>query len=185
MGEVTGLLQQACAGDTAAQARLLDRLYADLERMARGRLRASGDLTLLDARALVHEFYLRLQSAGELRFEDRAHFLAYAARVMRSIVVDVVRARGAARRGGGRRPLTLSTDLAGALGDPDATAQAVHEALAALESVDARLARIVEMRFFGGFAEEEVAAALGVGVRTVQREWRKARMLLAGFLQPL
>jgi RNA polymerase sigma factor (TIGR02999 family) len=178
MSEITTLLRAAAAGDRAAADRAYALLYADLRRLARSRLRRSGEVTQLDTTALVHESFLRLNGGGAA-FPDRHHFLAYAARVMRSVVVDLVRARQAERRGGGVEHVTLNTtvvDAAGASGDE---VLRVHEALGELAAVDARAAEVVEMRYFGGLAEAEIALALGVTERTVQRDWHKARLFLA------
>lgn len=180
MSEITTLLHAAHAGDREAADRAYTLLYAELRRLAHSRLRREGDLTALDTTALVHESYLRLQGAAAPAFPDRHHFLSYASRVMRSVVVDLVRARRADRRGGGESPLTLSTTLAHDLpGGGEDEVLRVHEALAELAAVDERLAGVVEMRYFGGLSEAEIAAALGVTERTVQRDWHKARLFLA------
>jgi RNA polymerase sigma factor (TIGR02999 family) len=127
---------------------------------------------------LVHESYLRLQRVGQLDFADRKHFLSYAAKVMRSIVIDTVRARLAERRGG--HVVHVPLDVEG--GEPVATSDEdvlrVHEALDELAHLDVRLGKVVEMRYFGGLSEAEIAECLGVTERTVQRDWQKARMLL-------
>jgi len=181
MGEITSLLRRAGDGDKAAEQQLLQRLYGDLRRMAAARWRAG---SVAEPTTLVHEFYLRLRESEGLEFPDRGHFMAYAARVMRSIVVDLARERGAARRGSGAKHVPLDTTLADKLPAEQDDALGVHEALAELQSVDARLAAVVEMRYFGGFSEAEIAAALQVTERTVQRDWRKARLLLAAMLAP-
>ena len=184
MGEITELLRAASKGDAAAADRVMQAMYGELHRLAKSRMaRSGGDFTLLDATSLVHEFYLRLQGAGELDFPDRGHFLAYASRVMRSIVVDVVRERGAARRDAAK-DVPLDTNLGEILGAPGTDVVGVHDALLELERVDARLASVVEMRFFGGFSEAEIAEALGVNERTVQRDWKKASLLLGAMIAP-
>ncbi len=185
MSEITTLLQAARSGDREAADRAYSLLYADLRRLAHSRLRREGVYTLLDTTSLVHESYLRLHGAAEPGFAGRDQFLAYAARVMRSVVVDLVRARNAERRGGGAAHVTLSTTLvegdAGHGGGPNGRDEVlqVHEALDALEQQDARLASVVEMRYFGGLSEREIAEAMGVTERTVQRDWQKARLFLA------
>lgn len=179
MSEITILLRAASAGDTGAADRVVALLYADLQRLARRRLQQSGELTLLDATALVHESYLKLQQAGELDFPDRKHFLAYAARVMHTIVIDQVRARQALRHGGDLQQVTLNTAVADATPNGDDEILHVHEALAELSALDPRLGQVVEMRYFAGLAEAEIADALGVTERTVQRDWQKARMFLS------
>jgi RNA polymerase sigma factor (TIGR02999 family) len=141
-------------------------------------------MTLLDATSLVHEFYLRLQSTGELEFPDRRHFFAYASKAMRSIVIDAVRDRLAQRRGGGAGEVALDTGIEEMIAAPGTDILGVHAALDELEQVDARLASVVEMRYFGGFSEAEIAEALEVTERTVQRDWHKARLLLAAMLRP-
>lgn len=156
--------------------------YRDLRRMAHARLRDGGRNTLLDTTVLVHESYLRLARVPDLQFPDRAHFLAYAGRAMRSIIVDLVRQRASERADGGLR-ITLHTDWP----EADAGEQqilGVHEALKSLSQVDPRMAQVVEMRWFVGASEAEIAAALGVTERTVRRDWVQARLFLAQALQP-
>jgi RNA polymerase sigma factor (TIGR02999 family) len=181
--DITNLLRAAHDGDRQAADRAFALLYDDLQRLARSRLRREGDFTLLDTGALVHESYLRLQGGPQAgsapSFADRDHFLAYAARVMRSVVVDLVRARRADRRGGDAAHVTLSTTLVGALPSQQDEVLQVHEALESLAALDERLARVVEMRYFGGLTEAEIAQALGVTERTVQRDWHKARLFLS------
>lgn len=178
MEDITILLRAAGRGDTAAADQVMALLYDDLRRIAHSRLRASGELTLLDTHSLVHEAWLRLQNAGQLDFGDRQHFMAYAARVMRNIVVDAVRARNADRRGGGDLHVPLDTEISESVGMPGQDLLRLHEALEELSTVDARLVKVVEMRFFAGLSENEIADCLGVTERTVQRDWRKARALL-------
>jgi RNA polymerase sigma factor (TIGR02999 family) len=180
MADITSLLRAAANGDRQAADLVIRHLYADLRQVARARLRASGELTLLDTTALVHESYLRLQRAGGVEFADRKHFLAYAAKVMRNVVVDAVRERAAERRGGEAPHVTLNTEVGTAVpahGDDDVLR--VHEALDELAALDERLAQVVEMRYFAGLSEAEIADCLGVTERTVQRDWRKARALLS------
>lgn len=184
--EITTMLRAAQAGDTRAADQAVALLYADLQQMARSRLRQSGQLTLLDATGLVHESYLRLlaqQQAGGLEFPDRQHFLAYASKVMHSVVVDLVRAREAERRGGGADHVTLNTAIADLPPQRDDEILRVHEALEELAQLEPRLAQVVEMRYFGGLLEAEIAEALGVTERTVQRDWQKARLFLSMSLQ--
>jgi len=176
--DITQLLRQASAGDARAADEVVARLYADLRRIAVSRLRQSGDLTL-DATALVHESYLRLQRAGGLDFPDRKHFLGYASRVMHTIVIDQVRARQAERRGGALQQVTFNTGIADLAPQRDDEVLRVHEALEELAAMDARLAQVVEMRYFAGLTEPEIAETLGVTERTVQRDWSKARLFLS------
>jgi RNA polymerase sigma factor (TIGR02999 family) len=162
---------------------LFSMLYADLRRMARSRLSSGGRTVLLDTTALLHESFLRLHGAGEVRLEDRSQFLAYAATVMRSVVIDFVRRRASAKRGGDIEHVTLDTDLAAqGLGASDDEILAVHRALESLGKIDERLVRVVEMRYFAGLTDDEIASALEVSGRTVRRDWERARLLLAGML---
>ena len=181
--DITLLLKAAGNGDTQATEQLMAALYADLQRLARSRLRRSGEITLLDTRALVHESFLRMQRAGEGDFADRQHFFAYAARVMHTIVIDMVRARQAERRGGDALHVTLNTEVADGVAHDDEQILRVHEALEDLAAADARLAQVVEMRYFGGLSEAEIADCLGVTERTVQRDWQKARLFLSAALK--
>jgi RNA polymerase sigma factor (TIGR02999 family) len=152
--------------------------YDRLRALAHARLQRGGREALLDTTALVHESFLRIAQAGGAPGADRAHFLRYASRVMRSVIVDTVRARVAERRGGGAAHETLDLSLlSGAFGD-EAEILRVHEALEVLARHDERLARVVEMRYFGGLSEVEIGEALGVTDRTVRRDWEKARLLL-------
>ncbi len=182
-GDLTSLLHRAQAGDAAAADALFAESYPLLQRMARARLRAHVRTPTLDTGALVHEAYLRFVSSGRLRIEDRLHFQRWTARVMRSVIVDMARRRLAERRGGDVVRVSLTSDLPMAV---DAAAQdlvvRVHEALENFPERDARAAQVVELRFFAGMTEPEVAEALGVTDRTVRRDWEKARLLLAGML---
>lgn len=156
--------------------------YPELKKIASARLYSAGHLTQLNTTALVNESYLKLGGRiGELSFPSRRHFFAYASRVMRSIIVDLVRERSAERRGGDLRRVTLST----AMGEGIATADEplhVDEALTALEQVEPRLAQVVEMSYFAGMTQDEIAEALGVTARTVRRDWDKARVILKAML---
>lgn len=179
MADITTLLRAAANGDRQAADLVINLLYADLRQVARARLREAGELTLLDTTALVHESYLRLQRAGSVEFVDRKHFLAYAAKVMRNVIVDAVRERAAERRGGDSPHVTLSTEVGNGVSLDDEEVLRVHEALEELAALDERLAQVVEMRYFAGLSEAEIADCLGVTERTVQRDWRKARALLS------
>ncbi|WP_397533028.1 ECF-type sigma factor [Roseateles sp.] len=177
--EITQLLRAASQGDAGAADQVVALLYADLRRIAGRRMQQSGDMTLLDATALVHESYLKLQRAGELDFADRKQFLAYAAKVMHNIVIDQIRARQADKRGGEQVLLTLNTAIADLAPQGDEEVLRVHEALAELAEAEPRLAQVVEMRYFAGLTEAEIAEALDITERTVQRDWAKARLFLA------
>ena len=178
MSRLTELLGQLEAGVPRARDALFAAAYTELHRLARARLRDGGRNTVLDTTCLVHETYLRLVSAGELRAEDRRAFFAYASQVMRSVIVDSARERIARKRGGDLLPLTLSTQLAVSVDDHE-TVLKVHEALEALERADPRLAQVAQMRYFGGYSEREIAETLDIGERTVRRDWEKARLILA------
>jgi RNA polymerase sigma factor (TIGR02999 family) len=157
---------------------LFAQLYAELRRMAHGRMRQAGGITLLNTTALVHESYLRLRGTRP-ELADREHFLAYASRAMRGVVVDMLRARNAQRRGGEVAEVPLDEEFVPGDLRLDDEVLRVHEALDALAATDARLARVVELRYFGGLTEEEVAAVLDVNMRTVQRDWQRARLFLS------
>jgi RNA polymerase sigma factor (TIGR02999 family) len=162
---------------------LFPSLYNELRRLARSRLAGGGRPTLLDTSALVHEAFMHMQKNGGVQVTDREHFMAYAATTMRNIVIDFVRKRKAERRGGDAEHVTLDTRAAeqiGAAGDDEILA--VHEALQTLAEVDARLVRVVEMRYFAGLTDLEIASALNVTDRTVRRDWERARLLLAEML---
>lgn len=183
MQDITQMLKAASQGDRAAGDRVVAALYDDLRRQARRHLRQSGGMTLLDTTALVHEVWLRLADLQGQDYPDRRHFLAYAARAMRSVVVDLVRARQADRRGGGQQMLTLDTAVAEHTPQADDDVLKVHEALDELGQAEPRLAQVVEMRYFAGLTERDIAEALGVTERTVQRDWQKARLFLAASLR--
>ena len=176
---ITELIERANRGDQDAVNRLFAELYAELHEMARNRIRRHMPITMLDTTALLHESYLRLTKLGALSVTSRAHFLAYASRVMRSIIVDFARRRLAERRGGGAVEVSLDTESFEPAASPEADVVRVHEALEELAAADERLVRLVEMRYFGGLTEEEIAAALELSARTVQRDWEKARLLLS------
>jgi RNA polymerase sigma factor (TIGR02999 family) len=178
MAQLTQLLERMRTGDAAARDALFAAAYEELRRLARARLREGGRSTVLETTSLVHECYLRFVGAGELRAEDRRTFFAYSSQVMRSLIVNSVRDRRAMRRGGDSPHLTLSTGLDPGLSGDEDTVLKVHEALEVLEQADSRLAQVAQMRYFGGYTEEEVAAALDVTERTVRRDWEKARLIL-------
>jgi RNA polymerase sigma factor (TIGR02999 family) len=183
MHQLTELLGRLRAGDAEARNALFAAAYAELHRLARSRLRDGGRNTLLDTTGLVHESFLRFVSGGALRAEDRRAFFAYISQVMRSVIVNSARERIAQKRGGDLRPLTLSTQLAADVAENEATILRVHEALEALEQADPRLAEVAQMRYFGGYSEQEIAETLGISDRTVQRDWEKARLILAAALR--
>jgi RNA polymerase sigma factor (TIGR02999 family) len=183
MAELTSLLAAAREGDERAAGAAFALLYDDLRRLARSRLRQHRTQALLDTTSLVHECFLKLVGQRVLAVEDRAHFFAYAAHVMRSVIVDFARARRAERRGGDAEHLVLDTAQAERLALPENDVLRVHEALEVLEHAEPRLAQVVEMRWFAGLDELEVAQALGISERTVRRDWEKARLLLMAALR--
>ena len=172
--EVTVLLARARAGDAQALGAAYSAVYDELKRAARAQLRRMRDD--FQTTALVHEAYLKLGGA-QLAAQDRNHLLALSARAMRQVLVDDARARKADKRGGGQDALTLTASL----GNGEAAAMevlALDELLASLQKLDERAAQIVELRYFGGYEETEIAAMLGLSDRTVRRDWRKARAFL-------
>ncbi len=183
MGDVTGLIERARGGDRAAFDRLFELLYPELRRIAHARLSRNVRDTLLDTTALVNECYLKFAQAERLTPGDRVHFLAYAANVMRSIIVDAARAGLAQRRGGDAEHVTLNTEAAEGAQSPEDEILDVDAALTELAKLDPRLVRVVEMRYFGGMKDSEIAQALGLTDRTVRRDWEKARLLLGKALR--
>src|ERR1700719_1579720 len=179
MGQLTDLLGRIQDGDRDARDALFAAAYTELHGLAQARLRRGGRNTLLDTTGLVHESYLRFSRAGQLRAGDRRAFFAYASQVMRSVILNGVRERVAQKRGGDWRPLALSTQLSADDAGSDEMVLKVHEALEALEQAEPRLAQVAEMRYFGGYSEQEIAETLDVTERTVQRDWEKARLILA------
>jgi len=152
-------------------------LYAELRRIARRESRRHGPQTPLSTTTLLHEAYLNIAGRDGLDFPDEAHFLAYAARAMRGLVIDRVRARAALRRGGDTPITSLDTQTAEAVADPE-TLTAISAALDDLATIEPELAQVVDLRFFCGFTMAEIAAQRGISERTVQRQWEKARTLL-------
>jgi RNA polymerase sigma factor (TIGR02999 family) len=169
--------------DEGSTEELFSRLYQELRHLAHSRLRKNEPVTLLDTTSLVHETYLRVVKAGRLDLSGRPQFLAYAAHVMRSIVVDFVRERHAERRGGDQPHLTLDTGAAESVRSPENEIIRVSDALDELAKLDERLVKVVEMRYFAGLTDEDIALALCVNERTVRRDWQKARMFLSLALQ--
>ncbi|MEQ1682156.1 MAG: ECF-type sigma factor [Burkholderiaceae bacterium] len=183
-GHELGSTDSADSSGIAVDA-MFEATYRELRQLAHSRLRGGGRNIVLDTTALVHESYLRLSKSNELLFPDRTRFLVYASRVMRSIIIDMVRQRQTDRHGADAQHLTLTGDVAERLGlaTDEVYILRVHEALAELEKVDERMARVVEMRYFGGLTDAEVAAALQVTDRTVRRDWQQARLFLAEALK--
>lgn len=183
MEQVTHWLQQLEHGDPAALSAAYEALYEDLRRAAHHQLRQRRGT--LCTTVLVNESWLKLQRAQGLGAESRAHFLNLAAQAMRQIVVDHARARMAGRRGGGVTVQELVEDIPEDPGLGIVDLLALDAALDRLAAIDGRLAKLVEMRYFGGYAEAEIAQACGITERTVQRDWRRARAwLLAALGEP-
>ena len=178
--EVTVLLARARAGDAQALGAAYAAVYEELKRAARAQLRRMRDN--FQTTALVHEAYLKLGGA-QLAAVDRNHLLALSARAMRQVLVDDARARKADKRGGGQDALTLTASLGG-VEKVAVDVLALDELLASLHTLDERAAQIVELRYFGGYEETEIAQMLGLSDRTVRRDWRKARAFLLAELQP-
>ena len=180
--DITLWLDAAREGDRAALDRVLATLYQELHAMARRQLAGQLGHTL-DATALVHEAYLKLVGRNAAQFDDRAHFFAYAASAMRSVVVDYARQRLAQKRGGDlHRVAELPEDLEGGL-RLDEDTLGLDAALTRLAAVDPRLAQVVELRYFTGLSELEIAALLKRSERSIRRDWQKARMFLLASLQ--
>jgi RNA polymerase sigma factor (TIGR02999 family) len=182
---LTALLQQAAQGDRGALDRVFALLYPDLRRIAHARLRMNEGVAHLNTTALVHESFLRLVDSAALVLTDRKHFFTYAAKTMRNIIIDFAREQLAQRRGGGRPVLRLDTALSGSLPatEGDTSLIAINDALTALEALDPPLAEVVEMRYFAGYDEGEIAELTGRSERTVRRQWEKARAFLLATMQ--
>jgi RNA polymerase sigma factor (TIGR02999 family) len=174
-GTVTGLLKRVGDGDASAFDLAFSHVYEDLKRSAHRQLRF--DRSGLSTISLVNETYLRVSRDASFRPQDRGHLIGLTSRAMREVLVEHFRSRATVKRGRGHQPVTLSEDLMEAQTDA-IDMLSLDRALQQLEVVDARLAKVVEWRYFGGFSEPEIAEALGVTDRTVQRDWRKARAFL-------
>ena len=181
--DITIWLDSARNGDRAALDRVLATLYQELHTMARRQLSGQHGYTL-DATALVHESYLKLiGSTGTAKFEDRAHFFAYAASSMRSVVVDYARSRLARKRGGDlKRVADIPEEVEGNL-KLDEDLLALNAALDQLSDADERLAKVVELRYFAGLSELEIAELLQRSERSIRRDWQKARLFLLSSMQ--
>ncbi|HEX6573710.1 MAG TPA: ECF-type sigma factor [Gemmatimonadaceae bacterium] len=176
------LLQRLETGDRSALDELTAILYQELRELAHRQRDSYREDATLATTALVHEVYLKLAEQSRVHVNDRAHFLAVAAVAMRHILTDRARARLAAKRGGASQVVTFDEDAVSSEERPGAVLQ-IHEALDQLSVIDERLARVVEYRFFGGLTHEEIATVLGVTVRTVERDWAKARVVLRDMME--
>ena len=177
LDELTAVLRAWSDGDPAAEAKLLPLVYDQLRRQAAHQLRRERPGHSLSPTAVVHELYLRLVPQERASWVNRAQFFAVASRLIRRVLVDHARARRTAKRAGGWQRVTLADDVAEA-GPLDLDLLALDRALEELAALDARRARLVELRYFGGLSLDETAAALGVSAATVSREWQLARAWL-------
>ena len=171
------MLRAWSGGDEAALAQLAEQVYPELRLMARRYMKNERQANTLQTTALVHEVYLRLVDVTKVEWRERAQFFAVAAQMMRRILVDAARARGAHKRGG--NALKVNLDETAILSKaPDRSILALDEALTAFSQVAPRQARVVELRYFGGLTEEEIVATLNISPRTVRRDWDLARAWL-------
>ena len=179
---ISALIASADGGDTSASDALFAALYQELHRLARRQLaRGAGDLTL-GTTTLLHEAYLDMAAREGTVFPDRARFMAYASRVMRTLIIDHVRHRKARKRGGEFEITSLEGDVAHPAADADEIAR-IGDAVDGLARIDPLLAQIVDLKFFCGFSFGEIAALRGLSERTVQRHWDKARLYLQDVLE--
>jgi RNA polymerase sigma-70 factor (ECF subfamily) len=180
--DVTSLLNKLAAGDQEAGAQLVPLVYEELRHLAARRLRQERPDHTLQATALVHEAYVKLAAQRDAKWQNRAQFFGVASQVMRRILVDYARGQQRVRRGGKQQKVSLDDVL---LVSPDRTEEVltVHESLSRLERLDARQARIVELRYFGGLTVEELAEVVGISTKTVMRELNVAKAWLYGDLK--
>jgi RNA polymerase sigma factor (TIGR02999 family) len=178
---IASLIESAERGDPSATEALFTALYSELHRVAQRELARHGWAVSLGATSLLHEAYLDLSGRDSARFPDRNRFMAYAARVMRGLIIDYVRNRQALKRGRQFELTTISTDVAEAA-TKGAELTKLGDALDELMKIDPRLAEVVDLKFFCGFSIAEIAAMKGVSERTVRRSWQKARIYLHGAL---
>jgi RNA polymerase sigma factor (TIGR02999 family) len=181
--EITGLLKAWGAGDQSALCRLTPLIYDELHRNAKRYMRRERTGNTLQTTALVNEVYLKLVDAGGVDWKDRAHFFALSAQMMRRILIDAARARASAKRGGQIQKVTHSSavnldEIADASSKRGDELIAIDDALTALAQIDARKARVVDLRFFGGLSVDEAAEALAVSPQTVLRDWKLAKAWL-------
>jgi RNA polymerase sigma-70 factor (ECF subfamily) len=175
--EVTGLLLAWGQGDEAALERLIPLVHRELHQIARRCMAGERQGHSLQATALVNEAYLRLVDVQHVNWQNRAHFLAVSARLMRRILVDFARSRGYQKRGGGVERVTFDEGVA-VSDEPSPNLVALDDALQALAKIDERKSRVIELRFFGGLSVEETAGVLKVSGDTVMRDWRLAKAWL-------
>jgi RNA polymerase sigma factor (TIGR02999 family) len=180
--DVTQLLLRMEHGDRHATDLLLPVVYRELRRLAAGYLQRERGGHTLQPTALVHEAYMRMVDQSRVQWQNRAHFFGVAARMMRRVLVDHAQSQGASKRGGDVEKKPLSDDLVASI-ERNSELVAIDDALTALEEFDPVKAKVVELRFFGGLSIEETAAATGVSVATVNRQWRMAKAWLYTQLQ--
>lgn len=173
MTDITAILVRNREGDPAALNDLFDCVYRQMRVLAR-RIRRPGSPPTLGTTALIHEAYLKLAESDSLSLQDRSHFFRTAAMAMRQILINAIEARQSQKRGAGVEHFELQDDLLGTIEDPQSTLD-LAKAVDRLRQIDARLAEIVELRYFAGFTSEECAEVLGMSVPTVQRDWRLAK----------
>ncbi len=181
--QITQLLARWVRGDSAALAELTPLIYNELHRIAHGYMRRERPGHTLQTSALLNEAFIRLIDQREVQWQNRAHFFAIAAKLMRRILVDQARKKRYAKRGGNPLLVSLHEGMA-VSGGRDLDLVALDDALKDLEAMDDRKSRIVDMRFFGGLSPEEIAEALEISIPTVEREWRTARAWLHKALAP-
>jgi RNA polymerase sigma factor (TIGR02999 family) len=175
--DVTQLLARWRDGDEAALQQLVPIVHEELRRLARRQMARERPGHTLEPTALVNEAYLRLVNLKQMQWQDRAHFFAMGARLMRRILVDFARSRGYQKRGGGAKQVSF-TEALGVAEDTATDVVALNDALEALTEVDERKSRVVELRFFGGLSVEETAEVLNVSRETVKRDWQFAKLWL-------
>ncbi len=174
---ISSLIISTESGDRSAADTLFASLYSELHRLAKSQLARNGPSVTLSATTLLHEAYLNIAGREAAKFPDEGRFMAYAAKVMRGLIIDYARSRQALKRGGGFEITTLGDAVADSVADESELVR-ISTALDSLASVDASLAEVVDLKFFCGFSFAEIAAMRGVSERTVQRRWEKARIYL-------
>ena len=182
MNDFAIALQKIEQGQSAALDEAFSAWYPELKKIAHSRLHRSGLSGNMQTTALVHDSYMKLATGPDRQFSNRLQFLAYASRTLRSIVIDTIREERALRRGGDLNLVTLDTAIHEGIA-ASVDVEDVNAAMEDLAKLDPALARLVEMRFFGGMTAIEIAEALGISERTVQREWNKARALLLTMME--
>jgi RNA polymerase sigma factor (TIGR02999 family) len=174
---ITALLASAEGGDRAAADAVFAALYEELHRMARRQLAKGGPIVTLGATTLLHDAYLNIAQREGVTFPDRHRYMGYASRVMRGLIIDYARSRQAHKRGGQFEITSLSTDVVDPMTDADELLR-ISDALDELAAVDARLVKVVDLKFFCGYSFAEIGEMMGLTERTIQRDWEKARLFL-------